>query len=415
MTIANLHILKIGIVFLFIVLFTSCQDDSPYSLRSNDNEFYYTINNKQAAGRLASIMYNRKDTSNPVERFKLVHISDAHLSDWSSDNNYKYPNNLIEAVTFANQGELRINAMAATGDHISFGKKKDALAFMESFFTHLYAENRIPTFPSYGNHDANMNEKTKREYITLSELSGIFNNRGNYTLQRESGKSYYYADVSNPMGGMIRFITLNPLDQPGTTYNTMNDAVFSQEQIDWLGTVALRQGMTENHHVIILTHYPFQPSYSGYLSSGSFVHSSMMVPEIIEAFRSKQSLRKSYSGLTKPAPITVDFDFSAAPGNFICHLGGHAHVTARFTIEELSNRSTALPPQHMLLCTNMSPSDNNIYLNKVKRSSGSLVNNSFCIYAIDTQERKIYITFFGAYLPSNLSQDEYPEVQEISY
>ena len=48
--------------------------------------------------------------------FKLVHISDPHLSDFSESNHYSYPINLIQSVKFANQADLNINAMVATGD-----------------------------------------------------------------------------------------------------------------------------------------------------------------------------------------------------------------------------------------------------------------------------------------------------------
>ncbi|MDH6306218.1 putative MPP superfamily phosphohydrolase [Parabacteroides sp. PF5-5] len=406
------------LLFACMLVFIGCgKDNDPNSLRSNDVGYYYAINNKQASERLARIMYdNNTDAAEPVERFKLVHISDAHLSDYSIDNHYKSPNNLLEAVSFANQPELKINAMAATGDHIGYESRIDALSCMEAFYANLYTNNRIPTFPCHGNHDNNMTTNRKDLYLTTSELSNAFSNKGNYTLQRKSGKSYYYADVKNPMGGYIRFIALDMLDQGANEINTVMNAIYSQEQISWLGNVALKEGMTENHQVIILTHYPFQPSYSGFLCDGAYVHSWKMIPEIVEAFRTKQPIQQIYKdqkGVFEP--INVDFDFSDASGDFICYLGGHAHVTARFQITGLSNQSADLPLQHMLLCTNMSPSEAGTVFNKVPRTSKSLQNNSFCIYVIDTRQREIYITFFGAYLPSGMSTEDYPAIQSITY
>ena len=67
----------------------------------------------------------------------------------------------------------------------------------------------------------------------------------------------------------------------------------------------------------------------------------------------------------------------------------------------------------MLLCTNQAPSEVGIIYNRVIREVDSLSSNSFCIYAIDTKEKKIYITFFGAYKPTDKA--EYPKIQIIPY
>lgn len=393
-------------------IFTGC-DDKPYELRSYNYEFYYMINNKQAADRMAPFMYNRTDTANPVERFKLVHISDVHVSDRSVDNNYKSPNNLIESVTFANQGELRINAMVATGDHISGGLKKEALLYLNSFYTHFYADNRIPAFPCYGNHDSNMGKPLQSEYLSRAELANAFNNKGNYPLQRPSGKSYYYADVKDPAGGFIRFIALDMTDQPGFQYDTMKNAVFSQEQTDWFANVALKQDMTSRHSVIVLTHYPFQPyraDASTYLIDGNFIHTCKLIPEIIEAFRSRSSIQKTFENIRQSSDArTVAYDFSQSEGEFVCYLGGHAHIFAVFNVEGLSNASEQLLPQRMILCTNQAASDAGVVFNRVHREVGGISSNSFSVYSIDTRQRKIYITCFGSFDPSS-GRAEFPVI-----
>ena len=82
-------------------------------------------------------------------------------------------------------------------------------------------------------------------------------------------------------------------------------------------------------------------------------------------------------------------------------------------IEGLDNASAELPAQKMILCTNQAPSEVGVIYNKVEREEDSLSSNSFCIHAIDTREKKIYITFFGAYKPSNDS--DYPDIHTLSY
>lgn len=215
---------------------------------------------------------------------------------------------------------------------------------------------------------------------------------------------------------MIRFIALDMLDQPAFQYNTFSYAYFSQKQIDWLINIALKNGMTDHHSVIILTHYPFQRRSvhnDTYLCDGDFVHSWNMIPEIIEAFRTRTSLEKAYPNQFNLDPINVKADFSDRKGEFICYLGGHIHCNAYFDVTGLENESTELVPQKMILCTNQAPSEKGVVYNRVIREEDSLSSNSFCIYAVDTKEKKIYITYFGAYKPSN--DRNYPEIHTISY
>ena len=393
-------------IYCLIVLLATCFvrcDDSKrdLSLRSDTDLYLYRMNNEQASERLSSMMYNTTNPDNPVERFKLVHISDIHVSDESIDNNRKDPKNLKEAITFANQNNLKINALAATGDFIDYSSKKNALSFLQSFFDNLYSvNNTIPTFPCYGNHDSNTKDGEKESYINTSELYNAFDNRGNYSLQKENRKNYYYADVPNPMGGVIRFIALDMLDQPGNFYNTLFNAIYSQEQINWLGNVALQKDMTDGHSVVVLTHYPFQSRWGRHLQASTFVHEWRMIPEIIEAFRTKQNIEKSYKAHSVPAGtseyINTNFDFSVTPGEFICHLAGHIHFTEIYPIERLSNQSVILPPQLMLIGPNMLPNGRKEFHGSTDYQGIGAVNNSFCIYAIDTNEKKIYATYFGS-------------------
>lgn len=385
------------------------------TLRSNMNEKFYHQNNEIAAKRLATIMYNTKG-SNRYERFKIVHISDAHLSNYSPSNHFTNPINLKQSILFANQQELKINSVVATGDFISNSDKQLAIKYLESFVSNFYKENHIPSFLCTGNHDCNAIETIPNSFIYPHEMNQVLFTQQTYAIHKQY-PNYYYADVSNPQGGTIRFIALDMLDQSGYEYNTLYYASFSQEQINWLGNIALKENVTDQHSFIILTHYPFQPythNASTYLCDGDFVHSWNMIPEIIEAFRSRTAIQKTYPNkLTAGKDISADFDFKNSHGEFICYLGGHAHVTAQININGLGNRNPNLKPQKMLLCTNQAPSEKGKVYNRVERIEDSLSSNSFCIYAIDTKERKIHITFFGAYKPTD--QPDYQEFSVIEY
>ena len=227
--------------------------------------------------RVKSIMYNENDTKQIYERFKIVHVSDPHLSKYSISNNTSWPINLIQSVDFANQSELRINAMTVTGDFISNGKKSDAISYLNSFKNYIFQNNWIPTLLCNGNHDCNYKENEPDYFINKDEINRI--------LYPETN-NYYYRDIANPQGGKIRFIALDMLDQSELQYNTLFYTYYSQEQINWFGEIALKENLSDNDHIIILNHYPFAPYSSGnetLLCDGDYIYSWKMIPEIIEA------------------------------------------------------------------------------------------------------------------------------------
>lgn len=390
------------------------------SLRSDQNERFYWGNNAAASERVAKIMYNESNGSRS-ERFKIVHISDVHLSSWSPSNHYVLPINLRQSVQFANQPELRINVMAVTGDFISYRKKSEAKAYMKSFASSLQQDNFIPYVICTGNHDSNIGAQEDRSPIMSTlfykpEITNLLFTNNQNSYKRIPNENYYYKDFSNPQGGTIRMIALDMIDQPSDVYNTLNYAHYSQEQINWLSNVALREGMTSSHSVIILNHYPFQHHDSGastYLCDGDYVHPWYMIPEIVEAFRGHTTLTKTYPNQFGGEDIHVDADFTNNTATFICYLGGHIHANAYFEIKGLSNEQMNLPKQKMIICTNQAPSEAGTVYNRVKREEDSLSSNSFCIHAIDTQEHKIYITFFGAFRPEGAKN--YPDIQELTY
>lgn len=417
-TMHNRILQTICLLALLLISFIGCSKDDiidHLSLRSSKNETLYWDNNAIASKRVESIMYNNEDGVKKYERFKIVHISDPHLSDKSPSNHYINPFNLKQAIQFANQQELRINAIAATGDFISNSDKKRAILFLKSFISNFYYENYIPSFLCTGNHDCNAIESISNSFIYQNELHQILFAQN--SLKTDASKNYYYSDVPNPQGGYIRFIALDMIDQPGNEYNTLKYASFTKEQVDWLGNIALKEGMTNQHSIVILEHFPFQrynANATTYLCDGDFVHSWNMIPEIIEAYRSRTTLTKTYPNkLSKGKDISVDFDFTNSKGEFVCYLGGHSHITTYFNVDGLENEDPSLLPQKMLLCTNLAPSEKGVVYNRVERTEDNLSSNSFNIYAIDTKEKKIYITFFGAYKPSD--QPDYPEIQSIAY
>ncbi len=411
------------IAFIVCYIFFSCSSPSfedDLSLRKQINDSLYTVNYQLAKNRIKRIQstYNLKNK----KVFKMVHTSDPHLSEFSKSNHFKYPINLLQSVKFANETDLNFNALVITGDFISNHKDKNlALEYLESFTSVLNLNNLIPTFTCTGNHDSNIINDSFSSFITPIDIYKIAHTsspQSEYSLKSQKyNHNYFYADVLNPQGGYIRFISLDMLDQPYKIYNTMYYASYSQEQINWLGNIALKENMTEQHSVIIMNHYPFQPHSPEaltYLCDGDYVHNWNMIPEIVESFRNKTSIKKSFTNkISEKDSINVNFDFSTSKGEFICYLGGHTHCFGFFNILGIHYKNKYLPPQQMILCTNQAPDVKGVVYNRVARNEDTLSSNSFNIYYIDTKDKKIYITFFGAYIPEN--DLSFPEIIVLSY
>ncbi len=374
---------------------------------------YYEINRQNSVQLFSTVIKNKKTKNN---RFKIVHISDSHVSKWSSNNNNKRPQNIIEAVKFANQPELKFNAMVFTGDFIGNSIKTpnhEALTYLSTFSDFYYLDNKIPSFVCTGNHDANMLNSDTSQAVTSKEIYTLITSKINYPIHAYKQSNYYYADIPNQESGrgIIRLIAIDVLDQSNLKYDSQHYALTSQQQIDWLCNIALKENMTDSHSVVILVHHPLSskdPNARIFIAD-EYQYGWTMIPEIIEAFRSKKPLSRKYKNrLNKADTLFVNTSFENTPGEFICYMGGHAHTYLDYRIDGLSNANPNLPKQIMVIANNMSPSDKNPK-SPIIRSGVGLKNNTFNIYAIDTHEKKIYITFFGATLI------HHPEIITLRY
>lgn len=399
-------------ILFYLTLLCSCEDNSEQHILN------YQKNVKQVTAWIDSIRYfnslNGLKYDNMNERFKIVHISDIHLSEWTTDNTYTHPSNLQEAIQFTNIPELRINALVATGDFIHNNEHTDyntACTYMRAFVQCISSyDNQVPTFLCTGNHDTNMLTEHKEYYLNKQDLHNLLFAHPNYPLQQPQGENYFYADVKDSSGDIFRFISIDYTDQDDFTYSTLHEACLTQKQINWLIQTALQENITDKHHIIILIHQPLQPFSSKretYMCAGDHLYGPYLIPDIINAFIKRTAIQHNYTSHIVPwKTLCVHADFTKATGNFVCYLGGHAHTSSHF--EVLCN-DIAAAKQVMLLANTMAPDlQNNIY-SHFDRKANSINSNSFSIYAIDTQEHKIYITYFGAKSANS------PTIESISY
>lgn len=399
-------------VIMALLAYIACDKDEKetYSLRSETSSSY-DQNQLKTKPFLNSIQYNT-DSSGTYERFKIVHISDIHISKWTTDNLANRPNNLIEAVQFANTHDHLIDIMVATGDFIeqsSTTDKKTASNFLKSFVSNYYTSNNIPSFACTGNHDSNKLTDNAAYHLNTQEIQQILFSQNNYPLQRPTEENYYYTDIDNTSEGKIRIIALDNTDVENIQQLTHNLSCITQKQINWFVNTALKENMTSQHHVIILNHHPYQPyskNQSTYMCSGTHLYSEKLIPDIVNAFIKKEQLNKTYSArISSYQPIRVEADFTHATGEFVCHLGGHTHTFGLFDVE-CSDKNPS--KQIMLLGNTLSPERQNKYYQPIQRTPKSINSNSFSIYAVDTKEKKIYRTFFGAAPYNKLSIDTIP-------
>lgn len=397
-------IIAVGFTVFCLVLFLGCTEEHELSTSLRQASLFEVMNGRMTVDRMNSVAEQYERQAN---YFVITHVSDAHLSDYSDGNNISFSRstNLGQAVAFANREDVGSNAMVHTGDMIGNGPKTSrntALNFLRRFVEILYKNNSVPTFFINGNHDSNRMSRNPANYVSSATVNSLIPSNMRRILETDdSHEMYFYSDVPGPKGQIFRFIGMDMCDNiDDMDYDTQRWAYYSQKQIDWLCNVALKEGITDNHYVIMLNHFAFCPTGDGsetYLNCSYYVHSWKMIPEIVEAYRMHTRLSKTYENNLDGKDISVDVDFSDAKGVFVCHLAGHNHAQQQFDVEGLDLVAPNLPKQHMILCTNMSPSEKDCIYNIVERVPYSLSSNAFNVYMIDAEQRTVYMTYFGAY------------------
>jgi hypothetical protein len=153
---------------------------------------------------------------------------------------------------------------------------------------------------------------------------------------------YYYKDFT---ASKIRLISLYQYNVPlveesSTTWKYMRSVVwYGQEQLDWLASTL--NTTPSDYGVIILMHQPDHSIvntentnffHGDVVSPGNYIISGTPIIDIVEAYRNRAVLNKTYTckdTIAYPASEfsnTVNIDFSNAGGFFINYYTGDAHV-----------------------------------------------------------------------------------------
>lgn len=323
--------------------------------------------------------------SGVVKNFVGTNVADnlltfAHVSDLHND-----PSCYTRFINFLNaQGSL-VDFGVVSGDLIDYATNA-YFAEMIDCESALASGRKI--YKCVGNHEVSGS-------YTLSELYDV------YLPGSGDGSLYFKVDFATQK---IRVIFLNQYDSEDADVK-QHTGHYSQTQIDWF-IAQLQDALTNNLSVIVVCHSMAEAGWPIYNKQGfyqqvvgsmySAVNSGPIISDIINAFKHKGTLSKTYSFTDNEDTLTVSASFSGY-GNFICYICGHEHV-------DVVGYSTIYPDQ--LICmvqggvissttrTEASAHWQSKY--DTPRIENTVTADSINVYSIDTVERLVKIVKVGS-------------------
>ena len=246
-------------------------------------------------------------------------------------------------------------------------------------------------------------EDCVESFIALTDEAECYSERG-----------YGYKDFDNYK---IRIIILNNFDYPnnqdslGKYIYYGSQPMYLQEQTDWL--IETLNSVPENYTVIVAGHItePVQcdemkiPQHLSTLNRSNVnavigtcgFMSDTVIADIIEAYRNKTSLTKSYTYSRQTANVTgveVDADFSDAKGEFACYICGHTHNQAIGRIHNHENQVVYFNDSSRGLINNSSWTQASL----VPRTREGRAQDLLTVLCVDTENKNLNFIRVGAHL-----------------
>ena len=193
-----------------------------------------------------------------------------------------------------------------------------------------------------------------------------------------TGTAYYVDDTTNK----VRYICLNthcvPYEenQDGTAkYSPMWVYRYTQSQFDFLVGEALTTGMDDNWSVVVAGHVP--PTQE--------IGDREIMLGVLSAYKDKTTYSGEYAGVYGFDAVSVNADFTDAKGNFVAYFHGHNHEDSVQTAEGLTIIGTR--------CDGAQENDPALL---AQRIAGTVTEQSFDVFTVDTANGVIYATKIGA-------------------
>lgn len=389
--------LFIAAIILLLPYSTFAQNKAELKDPQFDSEFYAykygRINDEHGQGKQW------------YRRFTLFHITDIH-----GCRSYEY-----EAIQLAQERADVIVNSGDDSDHCTadYAEETRNSLLISKVTVDAANDDDVPMIQVPGNHD--VPGITKEDYFNriCSKIVQAYNK--NVVWGDEEGKrAYGYVDYesSKEMGAKFRIIMLDPFDYDDGQFEVRKfmTATFSQKQIDWLVST-LKDAAQQGLNIITVMHYSFGDNslcFSEELAKpdAHFYQDPFMIPDIIDAAQHGTRIRKTYKDELGTADIKVNADFSNLPHlEYVCHLFGHIHSKNEYRCQKTDGSKM----YDMLMLGEAALGVDGIILNKVRKHNQA----SFSALNIDTIEKCIYRTSYGAYLKYDGSNSR--RTEKLSY
>lgn len=354
---------------------------------SDDFDTFATMRNAEKPAFVASVEQSlltaKHMNSGVVRDFVGSNVSDnlltfAHTSDLHTD-----PTNYTRFLNLLNEHDSIIDFGIVTGDLIDYGST-------EEFETMIGCESvlngNVPLYKCVGNHEVG------RSFAALYEA---------YKPGSGDGSLYFSKDFS---AQKIRLIILNQYDNTNNA-TWSNTGHYSQTQIDWF-IGQLQDAITNGLSVIVAMHSMGEAGWPKYNKEGFYqqvlgnmyepVNSGPIISDIINAFKHKGTLTKTYTYTDGDGSINVSATFNGF-GKFVCYVCGHEHV-------DVIGYSSIYPDQ--LICmvqagvieATTRPESEAHWQSKydTPRIANTVTADSINVYSIDTVQKLVKVVKVGS-------------------
>ena len=310
-------------------------------------------------------------------------ITDTHVDGRSTYGNPSL-NHLSNATRISNL--LPVDAVVHGGDLIDgVGVRTRSLNYISQSVSTLIKESRVPVLMTQGNHDDNSAylalNNTPEEHITAQDWYwNVTRNLEQYNIvqnKEDLDGNYYYVDYENEK---IRMLVVNTNDLPyvlnedgSLKYLASNgDFAISNEQLNWIGNVALDFSEKEDWGLIVVSHVPLHYPDD---TEAQRSRNSEILTDMLEAFMNGSSYTSPVYTGDFAQSVTVDY---AAQGkrDVIACIAGHNHKDLAKQINGIWYITSAASLANT-------------------RKYSTTDEDAFDIFTINKENRKIYVTRFG--------------------
>ena len=318
-------------------------------------------------------------------------ITDIHSQEW----NKGYYSGGVSVINKLLKNSV-IDFTFNGGDNILWAENK-ATAMMNLMMTPNRLEGEV--YNAVGNHDFNGWDYDKpqpyKDIITNKEMFNICGKgfEDKVTWGSKEGM-YYYFDK----GDDLRIIVLNPMDIPVKVnddntliYNHVNTFAYSNDQIYWFGNVLL--GSTDKH-VLVMTHIPLVDHANGMYANFTLAYNGDVIGEMLGHFKegTPYTFDKTHQDSTFNVSGSVDF---TTPSKVVGVLSGHIHYDC--DVFKYGYRHIARNCDYSVKWDNTGLSASGGGVPTIPdREVGEWNQYSFDVVTVDTWNRKVYFTKFGA-------------------